>query len=148
MPGSNPVRGRTNCQWNELAPVKRMRIDPLAVEVPSGVKIALVGILLRYDDRRERPADGEARVIPAHHPLELRGISSRDEIQRFGFLCKRQNPVREAAGYIHHAPVIAAELGAKALAEAGGGRAQVRITSHNAPRTQRTILTSAASPSW
>src|SRR6516225_701254 len=95
------------------------------VEMPGRVEIALLRILVRDHPRLGRPAYPEARVVPAHTALALRGVESRDEVERLGILFERQETVGKAARHIHHAPVLGAELGAKALPETRRPRPQI-----------------------
>src|SRR3981081_1457956 len=87
--------------------------------MPGRVEIALVLVLVGNDQRLGRPADREARIVPAHATLAVRRVEGRDQVQRFDILGQRQKAMRETARHIHHVPVLSAELGAETLAEGG-----------------------------
>src|SRR5258708_18819167 len=87
--------------------------------MPGRVEIALVVGLVGNDQRLGRPADREARIVPAHATLAVRRVEGRDQVQRFDILGQRQKAMRETARHIHHVPVLSAELGAETLAEGG-----------------------------
>src|SRR6516165_10277006 len=77
-----------------------------ARQMPGRVEVALLRVLVRDHLRLRRPAYPEARVVPAHAALALRGVEGRDEVERLGILFERQEAVGKAAGHIHHSAVL------------------------------------------
>ena len=67
-------------------------------QVPNLVEVALLRVLVRDHLRRGRPADREARVVPAHTALALRSIEGRDEVERLGILFERKQAVAKPRG--------------------------------------------------
>ena len=117
-------------------------------QMPGRVEVALLLILLRDHLRLFRPGYREAGVVPAHTALELRGIERRYEVERLGILFERQKAAGKAARGAYIMRRFSALSSAPKLCPkvADPGR-RSRIASHSVPRTQRTTLTSPASPS-
>src|SRR5215469_5212530 len=88
----------------------RMGRAPSAAQVPGGIEVALVCVLLGEHGRRKGPDDPETRIVPADSALVLRRIELVDEVEGFGVVREREKAMREALRDVEHLSVLGAQL--------------------------------------